>query len=1430
MSRRPTLRELTIPETSLGQSLLPAPAPIETPGEIDMTAAFELNDAWATGDPSALEQLGAAFSRLNSVAMGLRAFNERPSFEPEEGFDPWPHLTGEELDLPASVRGRLLEARSQGELAWLRDQQQRFARLDQIIEAGPMPALLAGAIASIVDPINLLPLGWATVPLRGARIVGYASRGRIIGRGAVAGGVIGMAGGAVIEPLAQFDDPFRTALDATADILISGALGAGIGAGIGAIAAGRVVRARRGEVDAAHAAIRDAAAEAEAARVGVDPATARGAADGLLDAGEQARKLVEGEVPPPGFQPIAKSLSAAVADQDGIAIRALRTEGLKLHGESVLRPIFKALGDKTMGLLEWPGLRLAASRFDTSRRFIASFADIGAQTRIQKGELSDDALDAAFREAEAQGWHLGREAFMQYAERAIDQGVPMSDLAPLMSRIEMYQRSYRFGALDAYRGVRAEMSDAGIRVTDDEFRREAARHAQFMADPNAFGGQSPVAPELQPYAEKLVKQVRERILRPLIEAARKSGMFDRVAGGAEPDPNYWPVMFDRELVLADSTPVRRALIEMFKDEQRRALDIVEPYEKAVEAWRERGRLNRVSAKAAREGRKAGNDPTGLVKQWVQIRRSLGRHNADFMKVDQEVRRTFPLREGQSTTEWAEEVSRLAGERAQAWSDAFDAALPEAQAQFNAALADTAKIGMTRARQFIDAENLQRATDGRPALTAQEEGVIIGQMVEQERQSLRNDKSRSPAAVAAREAELETGISELEAAMAARWIDLRAELDKAIEAYETFRVRNNDEWRRITKPFVERKDQWAHGDGYEMPRFRDLKPVAPEGYDRARRKVRSGDPEAGPARLQNDISIAREADEIIHNLTLGEDPYRFSQLGVRGHFKGRGLEVDWNKLAPFMETDFTRIIDSYISMVVRDIETQRTFGSVLVNDVTAPLSAEAQRLQQIVSEPDRVDASLLYGDARTLHARAMKMTPEQRRAEAEAIGKEAQREADIIKAMFAQARGTFIAPAKSVNEAKVRSALQTGMNLMYVTRMGSGALAQIGDFTKATLHFGLTRTIGNYIRALGQTLGDIGRTDTTARKFMEQFGVMGEGRLLADQRLLYDVAPGGHRTALGRGLDRITPMFSRLTLMPFMNDMMRRGAINIVQDDLYRALTGDGRGAQMRMLRTQGGFTSDDIAQLRELARNHARRAPDGMMDFNVEEWATAYPELADKFRSAIHLATQRATIVPTAADTPTWTQTSLGRVISQFKRFVYASVPQLLIPALQSPGLRKLEIAAAAAAFGTISTVLRDLNAKGEVKDRNAGEWVLDALDMSGLTSAITDLDATLFKINPNLSARYLLVGETPARFMDRTAIASILGPLAGFVETGLHRAVDLPLAALDPNRDVSERNIAAFRQLWPYQNHIILRHPLDLIEAEAGGREQGPAVDWLRR
>lgn len=436
-----------------------------------------------------LEQLGAAGLLENTLGAAIEAASRPavPTAEPVEGFDP---LAGATLAEIERFGHRLAQTRSPQEAENLREQYRRRDALEQTIGSGPLPPWLAVIGVSIADPVNLIPiLGLARV----------AGRAPTVGRLAVAGAYGGAVGSAMAEAIIAPLQPTREGSESFANILMGGAAGAALLAGIGgAIAGGAAVRrrwARPGVIEDAAPEVRqdlagvlrdgeeafDAAADYAARLMRAGPPDVRAErelleaivarADEAQQAPSEARLLddilaaegtpraaaaeptplptrgadepavalddVISATQPPAREPAGGSVGAAIRDEvlDHNVREVLRNQRLRLVHEGLFRPVFQAL--RATGVLEFPGVSLLTSRFQTSRRFISQFADTGMEIEATIARpMTRQELDAAFKELQQRGFAVSREKFDELAAYQSQFGLSVAEQAPVLTRIE----------------------------------------------------------------------------------------------------------------------------------------------------------------------------------------------------------------------------------------------------------------------------------------------------------------------------------------------------------------------------------------------------------------------------------------------------------------------------------------------------------------------------------------------------------------------------------------------------------------------------------------------------------------------------------------------------------------------------------------------------------------------------------------------------------------------------------------------------------------------------------------------------------------------------------------------------------------------------------------------------------------------------------
>ena len=587
-------------------------------------------------------------------------------------------------------------------------------------------------------------------------------------------------------------------------------------------------------------------------------------------------------------------------------------------------------------------------------------------------------------------------------------------------------------------------------------------------------------------------------------------------------------------------------------------------------------------------------------------------------------------------------------------------------------------------------------------------------------------------------------------------------------------------------------------GSEPPVFRTVRPKPYAGIEKDRALLINE--ELGTNKT--DAEFQALADELAQKfISNNRDPVLMTQTGLRSYLRQRQADLNPVELAPYMETNAARIADMYVSTISRDIALQRVYGTYKADDILAKVQAEYNQM---------IEAAKKAGDNKR----------------AEELAKEARKNNELIRFFFSHARGQFDVPT-SRGQQRAREAAFVFRTAAFTEYMGSAAIAQIGDITTSINRASSVLVFKNAIESIVDGITRSARGLT--KEQLTEIAVAVEYVNLTRTRALYDIAPQKHMTVVGQSASKLANVFSRLTLMPTMNDFWRKVGVRVADSLLTKMIATGKVPRDLRTAASQAGVTADQLQKLANILKEYRIKVDPKakVWDSNLEAWFFKEPELGEAYRRLLHVSAQRMVIQPGAGDSPIWTQKWIGSTVVQFKRFVIASIPQILVPWLQSPAGRFVETFIAGVLIGSVVLTLQDLNRYGKVKERDTVKWIFDALDMSGLLSGLTEADATLDRLVPGLGIKRMLTGEDYTRMQERSwlygkdfnRVADLVGVSARVMANFL-TATAIPYTVATRG-EPTEAQIRAFRELLPFQNQLVLRHFFDMLEWLAGGRKR---------
>ena len=1318
-------------------------------------------------------QLGAAFRLENpETALFDAATREPLPTRVEDGYNVMDHIT------PAEVQplSRLLDKIKSPEA--LEEARKRLAihqEQERMLQDGPLPGWMAAMGAALLSTSSAVPIGW----LARARTA----------RGLVAGGAAAGAFGAAVSELPIYAaNPFRTEAESIMNVLVGGAFGAALFGAVGGAAALRMrsslrpTEARDARLigyaqDVMHANEEQAAKALARAH---DP-TAPMVAD---DVAARIAGHTDGtEVPRGG------SIGAAMADDP--KFRAVeeeaRLERSQLINSKLLEPVYRFLGEWSLTRL--PGPTLAVSRFANARAFIHQFADIGLSPEaFRMRPWTADEINRIVEKAQKKGYDIGFEEAARFLEAKSKAGFTMSNRVPLLNAIMDMDR-YLFDLQDtrnaAYKALRDAEMAAGTadRSTIEQLDEWAARFIR-ESDPAAGrlgGNPTPVPPHLQEAVETYAAGVK-RITDEFGRRIRSSGIrADQLADmGLEDvlrnEGSFLPKVFDRKAAQLQVGRLHGDLVRHFEDLLAKAEGRVREFETNLETFEKA------------EG--VLKDQRKKLREWAD-------------EVDAEAKAALAGDDKNALRQLARDYRRL---------DKVLGSLLVARLERMGARAAVKRIpGLEEAAGIVDVAKFEaelRATQ--PHIAAAYSGTFR----------------------ALREAEDTVAGLTKEANSLRALIDLNAPPTRRPE---------------ITLPPVRKPEPYAN---YEK--------------DKATVK-RLGPQESGTLR-GTELEASRLADEIV-NGPLDRPP---TLAGIRGSLRGRELDVDPLVFEPYLQKNLFQTMEQYITTTHRDLSVFEQFGDLKGLGVIEKIRAEA-----LAMRPDLEDAlarAKKAGDAKAI-AKAEK--------DLRTLQQELERDTKLVEDLVATARGQ-----KGPHITDHPGLAQFGRNALavaFMARLGSMIFSQLPDVATATMKYGAARFFGTLAHEIGTGFEGLRHLGSDAQR---RLSIATDTAMLTFQRDYSDVSlmaqHGDGRVT--RGIQTAARAFAWSTLGPQWNDFIRRIGVLISEDmilahaqraakahrkalevrnaaekaaidaveqgqpgalmpdlaeleNIYLRALGDnpaGLDQKTRTFMNSAGLEMSDLARIGDLyERFGGMRGADqngkGLRQSRYLEWASSDAQAAEKFRRAVSYGAWKSLIQPTAADTPMAFQNTVGALVLQFKKFPLASTTRIMAALAQQDSRTVAEVLTVAIGMGAVSIALRDLATKGQIETRKPQEWAVKAVDRSGAMGLLFEIDTTFSHFAGGNSLQKLLSGKDPKfkRGSGQDAVSQTLGPVAGMATHLVDTTAAATRWAVGGERGTSSPPSAQewrqARGLLPWQNHFLLRHGFDELEAQAKALSGSP-------
>lgn len=502
--------------------------------------------------------------------------------------------------------------------------------------------------------------------------------------------------------------------------------------------------------------------------------------------------------------------------------------------------------------------------------------------------------------------------------------------------------------------------------------------------------------------------------------------------------------------------------------------------------------------------------------------------------------------------------------------------------------------------------------------------------------------------------------------------------------------------------------------------------------------------------KEDAEIA--ADATINKIVGARIPQDFVNVftvKVPGSSKSRTLNLPDSMMREYLESDANHVLQRHIRESAPDIELTRTFGD----------RAMEKQLKDIQDEYDEL----------------MRANPKDQAKLAKA------RENDIrdIMAMRDRLVGTYKMP-DDPGSFFVRAG-RALRNVNFVTKLGGMTVSAIPDLARGVMVQGFSKTMKGYGALISRS-----PALKASKAEMAKMAVGLETVLNTRSRLMADLVDSSTRTnAVEAGLDRVTDVFGKLTLMGQFNDVNK--AINgmITSDGI---LSGTFAGRRLAKL----GINDNMAARIRSEFEKHGEII-DGWHIGNFEKWDDQH--VAGVFQSAVLKDTNNIIITPGVGDTPLWASTTIGRSIFQFRSFTTASYNRATIGGLSEGTGQFYYGAAFQIGLGALTYALKQ-SANGKEVDWSPNKLVLEGVDRSGILGPLMEYNNMAEKASGGMVGLGSLLGTgTQSRYASRGFIGSALGPTFGLLDT----ITDVTAGVL--NGDAGDRVLHNVRTLLPGNN-----------------------------
>ncbi len=519
--------------------------------------------------------------------------------------------------------------------------------------------------------------------------------------------------------------------------------------------------------------------------------------------------------------------------------------------------------------------------------------------------------------------------------------------------------------------------------------------------------------------------------------------------------------------------------------------------------------------------------------------------------------------------------------------------------------------------------------------------------------------------------------------------------------------------------------------------------------------------------------------------------------TRGPLKDRTFNIPDALIKDFLDSNVMSVGERYGRTMAGEIELTRKFGRADMRDQIKTIRDQYRDMRAAVDPKDEAKLKSLAED------------------ETGALRD--------LEAMRDLIRGTYKASENASNYGRLVRSL---MAFNYLRSMGGVIIANWSELYRPAMVHGLGRYMSQGVKPLLTNMAAIKLSIHEAQLAGQVTERVLQNRLMSMGEIGDPYRAG---TAVERVLQNSARVASRWNGIVYWTDGMKAISSVLSQNRILEGATGAGKDKRFLAYL---GIDQGMAGRISEQFAAHGETL-DNVRVANTQNWTDQ--EAVRTYRAAVSKDVDSIIVTKSVGDVPLFVNTPTGKMLMQFRNYMFASHSRLLLRGMQESKAQFISGLIGMSALGAMGAYARSWRGgkarfeKFQNSAKNPGYLIGEGLDLSGLFALPVELGNTVekltqptgFSFNP-VKTPLLAAGKlanpsasmqgNSSRFAARDPVSAVLGPTAS-IPMNAAKATGAALA-LAQGKDPSKADINAATSLIPFGSYLGMR---EMVSALAG-------------